>query len=198
MLTDDEIIEIAQEHARQEGYVAAKVRQSHKYPDSIEFSYHSEDGMLKTGDGPFLVERKYGEIITLGLPWFRQGILEALHSIYSQGLREGYYKFRIKSTEEISELASLIANSKAEYCDLELDAGTIWPRWKEYDAKTAAQRLESLPCSFLISAYNMSQILPRLQALSKSEFDFTNVEEQPKYDWRPENYKPDELGPQWD
>lgn len=198
MLTNDELLALANAHAKQHGYAKANAGRVHAEPDGITFSFRTEGDEIRIGDGPFFIDRRFGEISCLGSnPMLCRAILKKLNAIYSQGLRSGYYRFSIIHVVRQDELASVVADSRAEYCNLELAAQTVWPNWKQYDESTVMQRLESLPCSFLIDAYGMSQILPELQALRDCSFDFTNIGERPSFDWRPESYERDEFGPRW-
>jgi hypothetical protein len=78
---------------------------------------------------------------------------------------------------------------------LEPEHDVVWSRSVRYDLETILRRIKALPCSFLIDPFILREILPVLESVASFEYSYA---EHHAYDWHPEKYTPEQLGPQWD
>jgi hypothetical protein len=203
MLTDEEIEVVAQDHLKKAYPADCEIlhRQKRQEPDGIYFvATRPTDDFLESyiGDGGFFVARFSGEIWHFGSGQIFHEGLEYWLKWYAEGWRPGGYRLTVRETRDPLQFARLMVEHHVSYRVRELDHGVVWDRVAEYDEDLVLRRLTELPCTFLVAAEDLSAMFPTLKGGEIACFDYAPMETHRKYDWRPENNSPEQLGPQYE
>jgi hypothetical protein len=192
MLTDAELDAIALKHIKE------------RYSKSCEFGtripYSKPDGIYYVArespvlSGGFFVRRKNGEIRSLGIEVLHRGVQYWL-DFYEEGWRLGLIRLVVQDVSHDVQFAELLVEKQIIYTVLELEYDVVWSRRVPYDMETVLRRIKSLPCSFLIPSVTFREILPALESVASFDYSYADHH---GYDWHPEKYTPEQLGPQWD
>src|SRR5262249_7384705 len=121
--------------------------------------------------------------------------LQYMLDFYDEGWRRGPYRLKVNYVADTLRFAELIVEKGLAYTVLELEHDVVWSRAVKYDLETALARIKSLPCSFWIGGFGLREILPVLNRIASFDYSY---DDPPRYDWHPEKYAPEQLGPQWD
>ncbi len=199
MLTDEAIDAIAQEHVRRWNPPGWKIlrRDVRSNPDGIYF-FASCDGGHYGGPGGFFVTRASGEVWTFGSGQIHGEGLDYWLNFYADGWRMGTYRLTVLAVESPTAFAQLLRQRRVSYQLREVAHATVWTRTVAAQLGEILDRLKTLPCTFLVSAEDLRAILPILKEDEPARVEYHYVGSRPRYDWRPENNTPDQLGCQWD
>jgi hypothetical protein len=202
MLSDDEIDAIAQKHVRK-NHPDCEILHRERWlePDGIYFVVNrlDEHGDLYYFESAgFFVARVSGEIWKIGYGQISHEDLEYWLKWYAEGWRPGKYRLIVQELKSPRRFAHLLVEQRVSYYMREVENDIVWTHEVTADEEAVLDRLKKLPCTFMVSADLLRVILPLVEAngLAKVEYDY--IGESPKYDWRPENNTPEQLGPQWD
>ena len=197
MLTDDEIEALAGEHVKRTYPADCEILRTEKRssPDGVYFvANRNTDGYI--GPGGFFVDRVSGEIWSFSSGQIWHEGLEYWLKWYAEGWRPGWYRLTVRDVTDPHRFAKVLVEHRVTYLVRELEHGVVWKTRVGYDEDTAFRRIETLPCTFVMSADQLRLILTALRKVAG--FDYGYIDIPRKYDWRPENNTPDLLGPQWD
>jgi len=203
MLSDDEIEAIAQEHVRKNFPAGCEIlhRERRSEPDGIYFAAdvaNQRDLHFYIGSGGFFVARVSGEIWEFGSGQIVHEGLDYWLKWYAEGWRLGKYRLIIRKLKSPSQLAHLLVEQRVSYYMREVKNDIVWTHEVTADEEAVLHRLKKLPCTFMVSADLLRAILPLVEAKGLANVEYAYIGEPPKYDWRPENNTPEQLGPQWD
>ena len=131
-----------------------------------------------------------GQIVNEGLDYWLKW--------HAEGWRLGIYRLTVQEVKSVAALAGFLRQRSVRYQFREIAHGTVWTRRVVADVEEILDRLAILPCTFLVSADDLRAILTVLQRGELARVEYSYIGDLPKYDWRPENNTPDQLGLQWD
>jgi hypothetical protein len=110
----------------------------------------------------------------------------------------GTYLMKLTSVTDPSRFANLLINCKVSYRVRLLRGDTVWEFCAAYEEEVVLQRLRALPCTFLLSSYELVAIGNALLQEGIAAFDYRPKSTFKNYDWRAQNNKAEDLGPQWE
>jgi hypothetical protein len=158
-------------------------------PNGIYYVANNSQELLDQiiGAGGFFVSRVSGEVWHFGSDeLIRHRGLENLLKWYAEGWLSGSYRLTVREVNDPFQFARLLVDHHVMYLVRELEHGVVWNRVAEYDEELVLHRLKKLPCTFIVTAEQMSAMLPKLKAGAIACFDYPFGGLTGKFDWRPE------------
>ena len=144
------------------------------------------------------MDRATGEIWSFGSGQIVHEGLDYWLTWYADGWRPGNYQLVVHGVNNPSGFARLLVKHGVTYLVRAVEHGAVWRDSVDYDENTVLGRVKKLPCTFAMNAKQLSEMLPALRNDKLVDFDYSYIGTARKYDWRPENNAPDQMGPQWE
>lgn len=199
MLKDYAIDAIALDHVRKTcPRCEIMVREIYSEPDGIYFFANCYGPAEHIGGGGFFITRASGEIWEFGSYEIVSKGVDYWLQWYAEGWRPGTYRLKILEVASVASLAKLFEQHEVTYQFRELAHGTVWIKSVRANEEEIRNRIATLPCTFLVGADFLREVLPVLAKQELARVEYVYIGEGPKYDWRPENNTPNQLGLQWD
>ncbi len=173
-------------------------RKIYSDPDGIYFIANCRGPGQHFGDHSFFITRSTGEIWEIRSYQILSNGLDYWLQWYAEGWRPGTYRLKIMEVTSVTVLAKLLEEHGVSYQFRELANGIVWTKWERANEEEIRIRIATLPCTFLVRADFLREVLPMLAKQKLARVEYVYIGQSPEYDWRPENNSTAQLGPQWD